>query len=131
MSILTHEFETVNPDEIDAPASEWPAWTDEFIWELSPEFKTIEEWEQPTADEEAEFHEWAAACEAKDHLQGDRLSLLELVARQADFYAGWESEAGAMIAEHLAELVTMLEVTSASTPAEHFARLEVLDHDYA
>lgn len=108
-------------DAIDAHPSEWPAWTDEYVWTVTEEID---------ADWEDYGHE-QAEHEARQHLQGDRLSLRALVARQCDFYASWDNEAGAMIADHLAELVRLLEVTDASTPAEHYARIDCLDHHYS
>jgi hypothetical protein len=85
---------------------------------------------QPTAEEEAEAAEIFGAMSARDYLdRSDRLTLLELVARQAEFYRQWETEVGDLLARTLEDLGQKIRFTQAETPSDYEARLEILEQD--
>lgn len=123
-------------EEIESHPSEWPISeeTDLERWTVT---ETAPDDDDETADdhlwneEEAEFRDWAAGCEAKQHLQRDRLTLRALVERQRDFYRSWQNDAGLLIADTLEELVRLLQITGAASSAEHFARIDALDRDFS
>jgi hypothetical protein len=80
--------------------------------------------------------DWAAVNAAADEAAarefldtGDRLTLAELVDRQADFYRSWVNPAGAMIAGHLEQLAMAIRWCHAETPEEYDARHEVIERD--
>lgn len=81
----------------------------------------------PTVEDEADFGEWAAAVDAREHLdRSDRLTMAGVIDLQVDFYRSWENDVGDLIADTLAELASRIEATGAETPAEFDARNDVL-----
>ena len=83
----------------------------------------------PTAEDLADYGHWADESTARDHLDAsERLTLAELVDRQAAFYRGWNNAAGEMMARAMDELALKVRLTDATTPDEFEARVEILDH---
>lgn len=112
------------------PATEcWPdsptPELDDVRWTVGPEIDCglgLEDW--------AAYLEDRAVLAAREHLDLSRtLTMREMVARQRDFYAEWDSDLGPLIARYLDNLVADIDATSATTPQELEGRLEVLDRD--
>jgi hypothetical protein len=91
----------VDPWDCQADPTLWPAECDSDRWELGP----AADHDEPTAT----------------------LSLVDLVAKQAERYRAWPLEAGRLIAEALDELAGKIQATGAQTPDEYRARLEILE----
>jgi hypothetical protein len=87
--------------------------------------------DEPTAEEWAELSAIADEVAAKRVLDlGDRLTLDELIQRQAEFYESWGNYTGKWLALHMTELLIKYRgAGSPSTPAEAMARIEVLEQD--
>ena len=86
--------------------------------------------DEPTDADLADYHDWTQETTAREHLDAsERLTLAELVDRQAAFYRGWNNGAGEMIARAMDELALKIRLTDATTPDEFEARVEILDRD--
>jgi hypothetical protein len=150
------DAQCVEAELIDAGhPSTWSAEADAFTWELGldarhpepdgpdggpsdedrddapePTFEPAADWEPSfdLDDDPEDRDEWTWEAEAREHLdQSERLSMEELVQRQCDFYAGFGNAAGDMLAGAMAELLSRIQATGATTPGEYDARVDCLD----
>lgn len=102
----------VDPDDAGSDPELWPDGYDDHIWNLAP----------------AEMAEARGEKEARGHLDAsDRLTLAELVDRQADFYRSWGNAAGGMLARAMEALAMKVRMTGAETPDDFDAREGELD----
>lgn len=113
--------ELVDPGDAESDPELWGPEHDEHLWNLGPDpDHTTAEAEEPTAEDLAD--------DARSHLdQSERLTLAELVDRQAAFYRSWNNEAGEMFARAMTDLAFKIAMTDSTTPAEFEARADVLD----
>ena len=135
----------------DFDPSEWPSWTDDR-WELGPDLDARQPdelpgrpWQAPADDEDFPGRHWQAPPDDDDQDDDslgepsadreppaeadDRLTLAGLVERLRDQYVGWDTEAGDLLAAFMGELADRIEATGAKTPADYFARIEIIDRD--
>jgi hypothetical protein len=85
---------------------------------------------EPTADD------WREAEQVRDEMAAERclgddegLTLVQLIERNAAWYAGWGTEAGDLLAETLSELAAAVAFTKAASVAEYKDRLAILQGD--
>jgi hypothetical protein len=84
----------------------------------------------PTPEDEAEAAEIFGAMDSRQHLdRSDRLTLAQLIERQVSFYAGWQTAAGTLLADTLADLAAAVRYTEAASVEEYRDRLEILEQD--
>jgi hypothetical protein len=62
---------------------------------------------------------------------GQPRTLVEIVDHEALGYRAWKTPEGDFLAAHLEHLAQLLRWTGASTPSEHFERLEVWEAEVA
>ena len=121
MDTMTHGIELVkaatdfefDPDRIgdtadDGDPSTWASWTDDDVWQVDPE---------------------GDGPPAEDLDASGRLTLSQLVNHQRGVFAGWDTEAGDLLAAFMGELADRIEATGARTPAEYFARIDIIDRE--
>jgi hypothetical protein len=106
--------------------STWPVWCDAFVLALG----AVELEPEPTDADWAEVGELADQAAAQRFLdRSDRLTLPELVDRQADAYRAWGNAAGEMLARHMEELALRCRWVDATTPEDYDARHELVERD--
>jgi hypothetical protein len=95
--------------DAEAPAELWGDDCDDDVWMTGPEPF------DPTPADEAAF------------APAERMTLAELVDRQADQYRAWANPVGEMLAQAMDRLALQIRLTAATTPAELEARVDELD----
>jgi hypothetical protein len=125
--VLPDEAPELDPsDDFDPAELEDFDADDGATWELGPD----PDGPRPTAQDLAEAAEVFGAMDAQRHLdRSDRLTLPELVDRQAEFYRRWANPVGAMLAKHMEEFALRIRWTKAETPADFEARHEIVEQD--
>ncbi len=115
----------LDPWDAESDPALWPDETDADTWELGPDPDAYE----PTALDLAELAEENGQAAAREHLDVPTLDLAGLIDHTAEFFAGWPTDAGKLIAETLSDLAQRIRFTSSATPAEYAVRSEQVDLD--
>jgi hypothetical protein len=116
------ELDAERRDADAADPAAWPAWTDAECWEL----------DDPAGGEDLGLADPADAWEDQgdDDAPPDAdLDLAHWIAAQAARYQSLLTDAGAMVAETLRELASLVRLTGATTPAVARDRLASLERD--
>jgi hypothetical protein len=152
------EPDQFDPWAVEGDPATWPATTDSETWEAwqvgNTEYEGDDDADvlantaavepadhivdvnamvEPFEPTDADRRDAAAAfasMDAQSYLdRSETLTLEGLIAHQIEFYRGWSSGAGAMIADHLEIMLFKLRYTGASTPAAYKVASEQVDSE--